>query len=333
MPLATLPPELLTPIIEHSFPDSYEPLMLTSPSFYTLGRPLRDRHNALRRTYANFAYGVTRRLDAKDDEGPIVSPLQLLHEIWNEPIIARYITHADFRAREFLGNSASGHASSGLLREVVESGSIHKLVHKSRCLDETRARYSVWEEHILRDENLLSSQVDFGSIFLLTLLPNLREVVLPSGWELGIQFPGAGCSDGAWRALDWLVRNANTGNQGAALGKLQVVDTGSGLGQQNCFGAIALMPFLALESVEEVYAGSVVACEESGDGAGIALTNPFVDWDSLGKNLRVVEMPGMCVDEWECLEMFGEMANLRVLRLSFVSGSLFLVMKIILLNT
>lgn len=168
MSLLSLPAELITQIIQETLPLGYESLMLSCKTVHRLGTSFLARHNALRARFKHFHYN-----------DHINCPLALLTIMATDPIIAEYISTADFSnlthrplasQRDMQQWDISDPDSTGRkIWDMLKSSGLPEYVDvPPRTLIEMFASAGVQ-----------GSESTFASIVLLALLPNLREVVLP----------------------------------------------------------------------------------------------------------------------------------------------------------
>lgn len=92
MALIRLPAELLDNIITYVLPEGFASLALTCKKTFALCTPFIEHHNHLRSHFHEFAYCSS--LD--DPYYPIKTAFDLISRIAVEPVVARYVRHADF---------------------------------------------------------------------------------------------------------------------------------------------------------------------------------------------------------------------------------------------
>jgi hypothetical protein len=88
-----LPDKLLTLIVSHAIPEGFESLCLACHRLHTFCKPLTKRHNVLRSQFRNFDYYEK----VADRSFTIRTSFELIARISEEPVVARYIQHADFK--------------------------------------------------------------------------------------------------------------------------------------------------------------------------------------------------------------------------------------------
>lgn len=93
MALFQLPDELLALIVEHAIPEGFESLCLTCHNLHTLCKPSIRQYNELRSHFRNFTYPIKDR----NPHFTIGTSFELIARIAEEPVVARYIEHADFK--------------------------------------------------------------------------------------------------------------------------------------------------------------------------------------------------------------------------------------------
>lgn len=178
--LTSLPTELLHEIIPHTLPEGFEGLALTCRRLYILCTPFIERHNQRRKRLCEFTY--CRYYPNK--AGGLLSNFNppavwLIQQIAHEPIVARYIRHADFtydtwpprpRADEHLPDADLG-------------GPVVAIFAESPYL---RAAGLDWREFYARIQEDLEGEGRYSqhaAAFLLTLLPNVTSLKLPCLWR------------------------------------------------------------------------------------------------------------------------------------------------------
>lgn len=178
--LTDLPPELLGQIIPHVLPEGFESLALTCKTVYGLCKPFLEHHNDLRSYFHEFYY--FEHSDDNPSQPPIRTSWDLLTRIATEPKAARCIVNADLardawspRVRSF---------QPGPDEDVDRDGPVAKLLASSLHLKQGgldwRNYYSLIEnDHKQRP----SSYSHHAAVFLLTLLPNVLTLTLPTFWK------------------------------------------------------------------------------------------------------------------------------------------------------
>ncbi|KAI0388694.1 hypothetical protein F5Y17DRAFT_185475 [Xylariaceae sp. FL0594] len=83
--LIDTPVEMVDVIIQHTLPEGFESLALTCKRLHALCTPYIQRHNQLKCEWNFFRYG----------KSGYYSAIELILRIAMEPIVIRYIKHAD----------------------------------------------------------------------------------------------------------------------------------------------------------------------------------------------------------------------------------------------
>lgn len=175
--LTSLPTELLDEIIPHTLPEGFEGLAMTCRRLYDLCTPFIERDNQRRKRFHEFMYckypnnGLLSNFNA-----PAV---WLIQEIAHDPIVARYIRHADFtldtwpprpRAIEHLPDADLG---GPMVTMFAESPYL-----RAAGLD-WRQYYGLIQEDLESDDKYSQH----AAAFLMTLLPNATSLKLPCLWR------------------------------------------------------------------------------------------------------------------------------------------------------
>ncbi|KAI1122304.1 F-box domain protein [Nemania abortiva] len=179
--LTDLPIELLPGIIEYSLPEGFESLALTCRALYTLCIPFIEHHNRLRKRFREFRYDDV----STDPSLPCISAaITLIAYIAAEPRAARYIIHADF---ELDGVYPSNQASRSIAPVLHDTGPVAALFAHSAELAEAGLD---WEEYYARAKSQVNRDdsewecfySQHAAAFVLTLLPNAKDISLPMNW-------------------------------------------------------------------------------------------------------------------------------------------------------
>jgi len=97
MALTRLATELLDNIIIYVFPEGFESLALTCKTTFTLCYPFIQHHNKLRSYFQDFKY----LNNLVDPSYTVKTACDLITRIAVEPVVARYVRHADFKVSNF----------------------------------------------------------------------------------------------------------------------------------------------------------------------------------------------------------------------------------------
>lgn len=226
MPLIDLPSEILQAIIKATLPEGFECLALSCKVVYNASQIYVPKHNMLKRSYSSFSYHAVL-----DDEilqlsthpnasaaTELFSSIQLLNEIAQDPLIARYMRECDFR------NDKGTDAWRPGMKDNIE-----RLLKSSKHLAEAQQDPDQWlrkMKYIEDDDHIWTSF--FPACFLLTLLPNVTKVTLPEEWN---DFPETVYDDedsrALWALLDSIVKRANA-YETESLRKLEIIRPSAG---------------------------------------------------------------------------------------------------------
>ena len=163
MPLLKLPNEILTAICDAVQWTDFESFVLTCTSLHSAATPFISRYNALSDKY--------HRMD--------ISSADLLKDLARNPDVAPLITHVELES----GTLNEDPLVTALLNE---SNHIHQLSEGAK-----------WTTHVVQDREVQEGDAGCEShhcqtAFLLSLLPNLKSLILPHDWLPEIEDPTAG---------------------------------------------------------------------------------------------------------------------------------------------
>lgn len=315
MTLLSLPNELLRRIIEETIPEDFENFVFSCKAVYQAGRIFLEEHNTLRRRYRYFRYGGNGDFS---DHDTCASSLQLIARIADDPRIASYIVHADFKEDSHFGPDKNDIVT--LADYVKHSSDFRALLENSPYLRDTGTD-AADVIHYLTTQLLPdgcakvgcakagSTCIDFAGTFLLTLLPNVTQLSLPKEWEQ----LGRNRLEECWNTsslLDAIVKRANESSAG--LSELTSILPSAAWGYHNRWKLSTFTPLLSIESVRRFCAGSTVAMED-GD-TGVAFYEP--EYESFGRGIEVVELVATAVDGKELAKFLSRMPQLKTFRLN-----------------
>ncbi|KAL9007488.1 MAG: hypothetical protein Q9180_009641, partial [Flavoplaca navasiana] len=216
----------------------------------------------------------------QDVVNTIWTAFDLIIRIAVNPIIARYVMHADFtwdssshnRPRELLADSLCG---DDVLKLLATSAEL-----KQAGLD--------WREYYAQIEEDLQARrySQYAAAFLMTLLPNLETLILPKKWKP---------DDATNKLVDIVVTRANEPHfphnrpSLAQVTKLEVCVSNVA---QSRFDLDWVLPFLVLPHIRSFYGISCVAIGVDGHKGipSTALQGGF------GQALTVVDLWACCMD-------------------------------------
>ncbi|KAH7092996.1 hypothetical protein FB567DRAFT_587446 [Paraphoma chrysanthemicola] len=287
MALLGLPLELLDAVISLTVPAGIESFSLSCKAVYTRAASQILRHNELKKRWR-----CTTTHDRRRDT------LRILHTISRDPCVAQYIESLSLWSGvrdddEFLPNDDE------FLPNEEDIELIKALVVKSELFETASIDPEDWWSAI-KEENFDSDEDDFRddhalhtTISLLSFLPNLKALQLPSGWY----DPGGRRWEDGWHETkarltamtDALV--AASKSSGSALSKLQYIIPSTEQGYESRHDLQCLEPFMSLDNLEEIYIVSCIAVDDGYTGIPFAWRFP-----SLGSSLRRIELAYCCID-------------------------------------
>lgn len=126
MTFVHLPAELLAQIALHTIPEGFESLALTCHKFYTICTPFVQDYTTLRTRFRNFDYYE----NTSDPINTIRTAFDVITRIAIEPVVARYIRHADFTKDSYFTRGRPRY----LLADVHCGGAVLRLLTNSPYL-------------------------------------------------------------------------------------------------------------------------------------------------------------------------------------------------------
>lgn len=175
--LSSLPTELLDRIILHSLPEGFEGLALTCRKLYNLCTPSIERHNQLRIRFREFTYNKYPNNGLLSVHNP--PAVNLIQDIAHDPVVARYIRHADFTYDTWPPKARPVQ----LLPDPDLGGPVIALFAESPYLREAGLDWREYYALIQEDLGRPSWYSQHAAAFLLTLLPNVTSLKLPCLWQ------------------------------------------------------------------------------------------------------------------------------------------------------
>ncbi|KAF2794588.1 hypothetical protein K505DRAFT_324675 [Melanomma pulvis-pyrius CBS 109.77] len=295
MCLLDLPPELLSGIIDLTFSYDLESFALTCRTVYRCAKSQIARHNSLKRQWKHTSNAYTGRRN---------STLSILYAISQEPIVAEYIESLSLWDRRSAQEISSDTNSPYNFHEGEALQKIRDmLLHTEYFADSAGPRVAGWWEEIL--EEPASDTHEYPeepavTVALLTLLPRLKTLQLPERWDL--VRVGEGLE--LWiHLIEALVSQPN-GNESSSrpLQLLQTLLPFAEVGFYTRVNLQSIHPFMALKSLQNLYAVSCVAVEDEWDDSP-PLAGPY---PTLRSFLTRVEFASGCIDTYG-LEAFLQM--------------------------
>jgi hypothetical protein len=258
MALLELADELLALIVSDAIPEGFESLCLSCRRLYMLCKPFIKQHNVLRSHFRKFDYFVKDRYPSLT----IRTSFELIARIAEEPVVARYIEHADFSMdlRLPLGGRLWFMEDNGYRPETVRD-----LFASSRYLSGTD-----WQDYFAQYEQGLEDNrySQAASAFLLTLLPNIKSVTLPLKWTSDKETE---------KLLDAIVdhaRQPDTTSINAGLSVLTTLKTGFSFAMRQGFVLNKITPLLALPHIHTFHGRTSISHDESGERSSLCQSLP-----------------------------------------------------------
>jgi hypothetical protein len=180
--LLTLPIELLERIVPLVVPEGFESLSLTCKTLNELCAQLIKRYNYLHSHYRVFRYRTPLKKDPFTGNN-IWGAYDLLTRISLEPVLARYIEHADLSR-----DSLPIRPVRAKPEETVDGdGPFVTLFTESPYLEkaglEWKEYYTSMQKEYRSRGTPEAAYSQHAAEFLLTLLPNVKTLQLPSEWD------------------------------------------------------------------------------------------------------------------------------------------------------
>lgn len=297
MALTSLPVELLDKIIPWVIPEGFESIALSCRRIHALCTPFIQRHNTLRSHFHNFNY-YEKMIDPSFT---IRTAFDLITRIAVEPVVARYVRHADFkvdsvfmrgRPRE---SNPDYHCGDAVVKFFADSPDLEQA-----GLD--------WQKYYAEiDEDLhAASYSQHAAAFLLTLLPNVETLILPQRWE---PLPAPD------KLIDAVVRKAKQSHHlpfdTPSLAQTTRFGPSISLGSQQRFDLAWASPFLALPHIRSFHGPRCVAMNGVGHRSIYASKDPH--WDDFGGTLEAVHFVSCCIDELGIADFLRHTTSLRTL--------------------
>ena len=314
MALSLMPNEILSSIVIYAIPEGFESLALACKKFHLLCTPFLSRHNLLRSHFHNFTYCEK----IHDPTFLIRTAFDLIARIAVEPIVARYISNADFskdsfymkgRPREF--NPDIRPENFNIDTQLGCSASVQDLLASSPYF---KVAGLDWNEYWTAiDEDLESrGYSQHAAAFLLTLLPNTKTLSLPRRWK---------ALDATDKLVDTIVNEARQPHLPVHKPSLALVTSlrpsySYGLTERMDLGLAA--PFLALPSLRSFHGLSCVATNSSSspDHNHTALSKEPYHPTFRSETIEAVHLDASCIDACGIATFLAQMPNLRSLRYS-----------------
>ncbi|OTA64294.1 F-box domain protein [Hypoxylon sp. EC38] len=179
-----LPVELLEEIIIQTMPEGFESLALTCRTIHKICTPYIERHNRLCSEFRRFQYRDAFKFQSIFfEQDPLLQPMRssfnLLARIAVEPMVSRYIIHADFENDMFPPRCRV----PPLIPDIHHDSPLVKLFANSSHLRQAGLDWQEYYALINDDLEVRPHYSQLAAAFLLTLLPNIKTLRLPRLWK------------------------------------------------------------------------------------------------------------------------------------------------------
>ncbi|KAF2202682.1 hypothetical protein GQ43DRAFT_391657 [Delitschia confertaspora ATCC 74209] len=287
MRLLDLPGELIDEIINYTCPDGLESFALSCKAVYQRAYTQMEKHNALRTQWQHTRNDTTARY---------ADSLRILSKICAAPRIGWYIEQLDLWDKRV---GVEGEVVDDFREDSEVMERVRSAVRASSFLRDAGVDADEWWEKITVEDDDGADPDDwlgtpFTDVFLLSLLPNLRELQLYRGTYFGPVQPPPNDEVLLVKVLDAIVARANSDNEDGgekALGKLRTILPFLAEGYEERAPLQCLEPFLRLHSLQELFGVSLIAVEDGYTGV------PF-SWLHPGQisYLKRIELAYCCMD-------------------------------------
>ncbi|KAB8203321.1 hypothetical protein BDV34DRAFT_199292 [Aspergillus parasiticus] len=311
--LLDLPLELLIQIVQETIPVDFEAAALSCKAMFAASAPFRAQYATRRKRFRSFKFSTKIEENSEGEEEPglgdywdeitketgikIVTTRELLEQIALDPSVAQYIQSIDLR----------GHGDVDDDDEVIESleaevpKALRDLVHASPFIEAAGGFTNDWIGGIKE------STID-ADVFLLTLLPQVRQVALHPRWD-----EVDSSNKRLWSVLRLITHRANHQEEfpNAPLSKLSVVQPTRDMGYEERSQLTPFVPLLAINSVSEVYLGSCIFKDDGYTGYAF---DPVVECYST--NLRKLCIESSVAGPEELSQLLSRIPNLETFEFS-----------------
>jgi hypothetical protein len=288
--LLDLPVEMVDTIIRYTLPEGFESLALTCKNLHALCEPYMRRHNQLTVEFNTFRYSPYA---AYHLQTPYLA-IQVILRIAAEPIVARYIRYADFSAEDISLNIQETPRPP----DVGEGGQLMELFATSRYLAQAGID---WREFYARMIEQVGTRYanysQHAAAFLLTLLPNVKTLMLPHKWQ------SQGETDKLVEAIVSEARQTDSVEKGRSLAQVTYFTPRS---QEESLDES--VPFLTLPNVR-----TFSLYRHWASGTGHMLRQPGNPSIHCGQNLETVEFFWSHIDDVAMAEFLEHTPRLRTL--------------------
>ncbi|KAI4220571.1 MAG: hypothetical protein L6R36_007532 [Xanthoria steineri] len=297
MALVCLPNELLEMVITNVLPEGFESLATTCKRLYLLCSPFIKPYSTLRHSWKRFTYHE----EPEDLPASIGSAYNLITRIALEPYVARYIQHADLTFDSLLRRRWSAQYNP----EVHRSDAVNRLFAESPYLKQAGLDWQDYHAKIEEDHQAVLRYSQHAAAFLLTLLPNVKSLILPKRWKP---------SEATGILIDAVVQENEHSQHvrctGLSLSMVTDLEFSASLDPKTECKLDWARPFVALPCMRSFYGPSCVAINNSNS---IASKTPS---RSFATTLDTVHLVSCCIDEVSIANFLSCATQLRTFRYS-----------------
>ncbi|KAF2762897.1 hypothetical protein EJ05DRAFT_534361 [Pseudovirgaria hyperparasitica] len=319
--LMDLPIDIFRLLISELPPDDYVAFMMTCKSLFTIGEFRVDHHMEMTHRYQFACFPPERNAEfVRRDEVPSTKASEFLSKVAREPEILDYIRYLDMNSDQLhvgeeiwsRDNVYGGleKTRENLWRREAETGALRKLLDQNWYLKQASQNIDKW----------LDAMKDVGEfhaeVCLLTLLPNVKELCLPSEWTdvpekyfqriRDDEVVEADCDAG--RVLRLIATQANKARsiEVASLAKLERLIPWCEIAHDVRPFMSSVTPFIAINSMKQWTARGLIALDDGYTGF------PFQpQFDQFSVNLSEVTLQGCILGGDEAFNLTSRLPALR----------------------
>lgn len=271
MELLSFPPEIQLQVLRNSVAADFENLVVSCKSLHSLVASLIEEHNKQRMQYR------TLKLEYNDAQSYSWgrSVPEILYKIAQDPELARYVVHVDLLNQQTVQDTKQDGGAEWFTYNEGEEYSkaevaIRGLLQSSDYVSQINPSAEFadeWLRRILGEgaDETVEDGVDYSTLFLLTLLPNIETLALGNRWSqfsdvetVLVPEEGTRNSDEISRSapelMELIIKRANDETlRGQSLAKLRILYPTRDIEPQGGDDMVTVMPFLALNSLREFH--------------------------------------------------------------------------------
>lgn len=294
MALSRLPAELLETIITHGVPEGFESLAVTCRRLYALCQPYIQRHNPLRSKFDHFTYDD----EFKDSWSSIGTAFDLIARIAAEPLVARYVRDVDLRNDSLFMRGRPPE----LDQDLHYGQAVFTLFTNSSYLKQAGLD---WLEYYVEVEKDLQAArySQHATAFLLTLLPNVKNLSLPKRWKPCL------ATDKLIGAVVCKAKQPHLPDESPSRAQVTSLGPWASLASEKGCKLACASPFLALPRIRSFFGRSCVAIGGSGH-TSMASKNPY---SGFATTLETVRFVNCCIDEFSIADFLQNTPRLKTL--------------------